>query len=173
MAIEVVPPSIERIDVVELEPEVIAANRRVADGRWRDPLSHPRVHVHLNDARNALSLVSSRFDVIVSQPSHPWAGGAPHLYTREFYALVKSRLAPDGAFLQWIGLPFAKVLQTLGELVDVLDSHRTSSHAFVFRARVLARTTAADYAELASLRTQTLRRLGVNVPRGASRKAER
>ena len=54
MAIEVVPPSIERIDVIELEPEVIAANRLVAKGRWRDPLSDPRVHVHLNDARNAL-----------------------------------------------------------------------------------------------------------------------
>src|SRR5262249_31295533 len=106
MALELVPPSIERIDVVELEPEVIAANRVVAKERWRDPLSDPRVHLHLNDARNALSLASARFDAIVSQPSHPWAGGAAHLYTREFFALVKSRLTPDGVFVQWIGLPF-------------------------------------------------------------------
>ena len=58
MALEMVPPSIERIDVIELEPEVFAANRCVASGRWRDPLSDPRVHVHLNDARNALLLAS-------------------------------------------------------------------------------------------------------------------
>ena len=106
MAIEVVPESIERIDVIELEPEVVAANQLVASGRWRDPLSDPRVHVHLNDARNALLLASARFDAIVSQPSHPWAGGAAHLYTHEFFQLVSRRLAPGGVFVQWIGLPF-------------------------------------------------------------------
>ena len=83
MAIEVVPPSIERIDVVELEPEVIAANRLVAKGRWRDPLSDPRVHVHLNDARNALSLarVALRRDRLAAVAS---VGGrrGPSLYPR-------------------------------------------------------------------------------------------
>jgi len=106
MALETVPASVERIDVIELEPEVIAANRSVAKQRYRDPLSDPRVHVHLNDARNALSLARASFDVIVSQPSHPWAGGAAHLYTHEFFSLVRSRLSPDGVFVQWIGLPF-------------------------------------------------------------------
>ncbi|TMA26850.1 MAG: hypothetical protein E6J87_21740, partial [Deltaproteobacteria bacterium] len=127
VAIEVVPPSIERIDVVELEPEVIAANRLVANGRWRDPLSDPRVHVHLNDARSALSLAASRFDVIVSQPSHPWAGGAAHLYTREFFELVRSRLAANGAFLQWIGLAFvdeALFRSLLATLLDVFPHVR-------------------------------------------------
>lgn len=106
MVIEVVPKSIERIDVIELEPKVLYANQLVAKGRWRDPLSDPRVKVHLNDARNALLLASERFDAIVSQPSHPWAGGAAHLYTHEFFDLVKSRLTADGVFVQWIGLPF-------------------------------------------------------------------
>ena len=49
---------------------------------------------------------SGRFDAIVSQPSHPWAGGAAHLYTHEFFELVSRRLAPGGVFVQWIGLPF-------------------------------------------------------------------
>ena len=111
MAIEVVPSTIERIDVIELEPEVLAANQSVAALRWRDPLADPRVHVHLNDARNALLLASeARFDAIVSQPSHPWAGGAAHLYTREFFELAKSRLTPDGVFVQWIGMPFVDEL---------------------------------------------------------------
>jgi spermidine synthase len=127
MAIEVVPPSIERIDVVELEPEVIAANRFVAKERWRDPLADPRVHIHLNDARNALLLAKARFDLIVSQPSHPWAGGAAHLYTREFFALAKSRLTPGGVFLQWIGLPFVDeelFRSMLATLVDVFPHVR-------------------------------------------------
>ena len=108
-ALEVVPATIERIDVIELEPEVIAANRSLSGRRWRDPLEDPRVHLHVNDARNALLLQDPdrrRFDAIVSQPSHPWAGGAAHLYTQEFFELAASRLAPEGVFLQWIGTGF-------------------------------------------------------------------
>jgi spermidine synthase len=106
VALETVPSTLERIDVVELEPEVVAANRAVGDRRWRDPLADPRLHLHLNDARNALLLTSRSFDAIVSQPSHPWSAGASHLYTREFFELARSRLAQDGVFVQWIGFGF-------------------------------------------------------------------
>jgi len=106
MAVEAVADTIEQIDVVELEPEVVEANRVIAAERWRDPLADPRVRVHINDARNALLLADRSFDAIVSQPSHPWAGGAAHLYTQEFFLLARERLAPDGVFVQWIGLPF-------------------------------------------------------------------
>ena len=106
LALETMPSTLERIDVVEIEPEVVAANRAVSDRRWRDPLADPRLHLHLNDARNALLLTNRRFDAIVSQPSHPWSAGASHLYTREFFELARSRLAQDGVFVQWIGFGF-------------------------------------------------------------------
>ncbi len=130
MLLEVVPHSVERIDVVELEPEVIAANRAIASERWRDPLSDPRVHVHLNDARNALLLTQQRFDAIVSQPSHPWAGGAAHLYTREFFQSVEDRLSENGVFVQWIGLPFVdeelfrSLLAALAEVFTVVSAYQ-------------------------------------------------
>jgi hypothetical protein len=57
----------------------------------------------------------------------------------------------------------ATVLERLSELLDALDPRRASSRAFVFRARDLARATPADDPELSSLRTATLRRLGVRV----------
>ena len=98
-ALEAVSRTLERIDVIELEPEVLAVNRLMQRGRAVDPLSDPRVHVHLNDARGALVLTERRYDLIVSQPSHPWTAGASHLYTREFFALVRGRLAPGGAFV--------------------------------------------------------------------------
>jgi spermidine synthase len=106
VALEVVPGAIEHVDVVELEPEVLAANRSIGARRWRDPLADPRVHVHVNDARNAMLLTKRRFDAIVSQPSHPWSSGASHLYTREFFELAKGRLEPEGVLVQWIGLGF-------------------------------------------------------------------
>ncbi len=106
VALETVPGLVERVDVVELEPEVVQANRLLGDRRWKDPLADPRLTVHLDDARNAMTLTDRKFDAIVSQPSHPWSAGASHLYAREFFELAESRLTPDGVFVQWIGLAF-------------------------------------------------------------------
>jgi len=106
VVLESVPPLIESIDVVELEPEVIRANRFIADRRRRDPLADPRVRVVLDDARGALQRSDQRYDIIASQPSHPWTGGASHLYTREFFALARERLTPDGVLAQWMAQAF-------------------------------------------------------------------
>jgi spermidine synthase len=122
IALEGVPPSVRSIDVIEIEREAVRANRALAGRRRHDPLSDPRVRIHVNDARNALLLSRQRFDAIVSQPSHPWTSGAAHLYTREFFELAGSRLAPDGVFVQWIGLHFVDepLLRTLvATLCDV------------------------------------------------------
>ncbi|MEB2344490.1 MAG: fused MFS/spermidine synthase [Deltaproteobacteria bacterium] len=122
VAIELVPPSIERIDVIELEPEVVEANRRLSPLRRFDPLADPRVRVHVNDARGALQLTSRRFDAIVSQPSHPWTAGASHLYTREFFQLARRHLRPGGVLVQWMGMHFVdtELLRVL--LATLLDS---------------------------------------------------
>ncbi len=51
----------------------------------------------------ALCLLQVRqYDAIVSQPSHPWTPGASHLFSREFFALAKSRLTEDGVLVQWM-----------------------------------------------------------------------
>ena len=105
-ALEPIASSVTSIDVIELEPEVLHANQRMAAERAIDPLADPRVRVHIGDARGVLQLTKKRYDAIVSQPSHPWTAGASHLYTREFFALVRAHLEPNGVFVQWIGLGF-------------------------------------------------------------------
>ncbi len=106
MTLNAVPRSVDRVDVIELEPEVVVANRKAREGAASDPLLDPRVSVRLSDARGALILADQRYGAIVSQPSHPWTSGASHLYTKEFFDLVRSRLVDDGVFVQWIGAPF-------------------------------------------------------------------
>jgi len=115
VALEGVPPSVDRIDVVELEPEVIAANRQLEGARNIDPLEDPRFNIVINDARNALRLTNKRYDAIVSQPSHPWTVGASHLFTREFIADAKNHLNDEGVFVQWINSEFVEeqLLRTL------------------------------------------------------------
>jgi spermidine synthase len=125
--LEGVPPSVKRIDVVELEPEVIEANRSMSDERQNDPLADPRVHVYINDARSALSLTAKKYDAIVSQPSHPWTAGASHLYTREFMQIANEHLTDDGVYLQWMNTQFvdADLLRSLSAtMLDVFDHVR-------------------------------------------------
>lgn len=125
VALEGVAPHVTDLDVVELEPRVISANRAVSDERGHDPLSDPRLKLVINDARNAIMLSGKRYDIIVSQPSHPWTGGASHLYTREFLALAKSRLNGGGVFLQWINSRFVDeaLLKVLAATVAEQFSH--------------------------------------------------
>ena len=90
-----VPTSIERIDVIELEPEVLDANRASSRRALaRSARRSARPHPPERRAQRAAARRRTRFDAIVSQPSHPWAGGAAHLYTHEFFELVSSRLTP-------------------------------------------------------------------------------
>lgn len=106
VAVERIPAFVDAVTVIELEPEVITANRRLSKLRAEDPLVDPRITIVSNDARGALRLTSAQYDIVVSQPSHPWTAGASHLYTREFVSLVSQRLRPNGVFVQWINSQF-------------------------------------------------------------------
>ena len=124
VAVEGVPPSVESIDVIELEPKVIDASRFISEERKIDPLADDRVNIFINDARSALSLTSKRYDAIVSQPSHPWTAGASHLYTREFISLAQDHLNPGGVFLQWMNTQFVteSLLRSLcATILDVYE----------------------------------------------------
>jgi len=130
LALETPPRTFERIDVVEIEREVVRANRAIADRRAHDPLADPRVQIAVNDARGALLLSAERWDAIVSQPSHPWTAGSAPLYSREFFELARERLTPGGVFVQWIGLSLvdAPLLRTL-----VATLVETFPHVRVYR----------------------------------------
>ncbi len=120
--VEGLPEQVRVVDGIELEAEVLAADRSIGSQRIADPLADPRVNVVINDARGALSLTTKRWDLIVSQPSHPWTAGASHLFTREFLSLAKQHLEPGGVYVQWISTNFtdAALFKTVG--ATLLDS---------------------------------------------------
>ena len=96
-------PGMERVHAVEIEPAVLAMDphfRHVNDSA----MLRPNVKVVVDDARSALQLSSGTYDLIVSEPSNPWLAGIATLYTPEFYAIARSRLADDGVFGQWVQL---------------------------------------------------------------------
>ncbi len=96
---------LEAIRVVELEPRVVEAVDRVTGGT-APALVDPRIAIEVGDARLELLVERERrYDVIVSQPSHPWLAGAGSLFTLEFFELARERLAPGGVFAAWLNLP--------------------------------------------------------------------
>ena len=125
VALEGIPSFVSDVDVVEIEEQVLEANRFLQDQRLSDPLADERVNIVLNDARNALRLTGKTYDLIVSQPSHPWTAGASHLFTREFIAEAKAHLNDGGAFVQWISSEFVDegLLRTLAATVSSEFEH--------------------------------------------------
>lgn len=93
------------VTAVELVPEVLEAFPVFfadADAVIRNPNGH-RV---ATDGRNFLELTRERFDVITVDPPPPVdAAGVTNLYSREFVALARERLAPGGVFAHWIPFP--------------------------------------------------------------------
>lgn len=138
VVLEAVPPTVRTVDVIELEPKVIEANRATARVRKQDPLADPRLTLISNDARGALDLTSRKYDAIVSQPSHPWTAGASHLYTLEFMRQVREHLSEDGVFVQWMSVSFLdeallrSLTATLLSVFDEVRMYRPDPETLVF-----------------------------------------
>jgi spermidine synthase len=92
---------IKSLECVELEPAVIEAGEYFNHVN-NEPLKDPRLRVIVDDARTYLRVNPASYDMIVSEPSHPWVPGVANLFTREFFELGRGRLKDDGVFVQWL-----------------------------------------------------------------------
>jgi spermidine synthase len=99
----VVHPEVKRIVICEIEPRVVQAAGYFSPENHA-VLSDPRVQVINDDARHYLATTRETFDVITSDPIHPWVRGNSVLFSREYYAIVKEKLRPGGLATQWVPL---------------------------------------------------------------------
>ncbi|MGZ8781592.1 MAG: fused MFS/spermidine synthase, partial [Thermoanaerobaculia bacterium] len=94
-------PTIERVDVVELEPVVV--DLAVYYGPVnRNAMSNEKHRTSTGDAREVLLTTRETYDVIFSEPSNPYRAGIASLYTRDFYSAAARRLNKNGLFVQWV-----------------------------------------------------------------------
>lgn len=99
---EVLLYPVTMLDILEINPQVVAACRTYFGEYNNGCLNDKRTRVIVQDGRNHLALTRVLYDAIISEPSNPWMAGLAALYTREFFQLVKKRLTPQGIFAQWI-----------------------------------------------------------------------
>jgi spermidine synthase len=112
------------ITTVEIDPGVITAAKTYFGVRETD-----RMHYRAGDGRVFLNRNSDLYDLILLDAYR--GGYVPfHLLTREFYALVRQRLAPGGAaaFNVHDGSKlYASTVKTLGEVFPALDLYPTGT----------------------------------------------
>jgi spermidine synthase len=94
-------PGLERIDVVELSPDIVRAQSQLTDVNG-DVLANPLVHVRIDDGRLFMKMTSEHFDMITADPIHPKISRVGYLYTREYYEAIRSHLTEGGVVCQWM-----------------------------------------------------------------------
>ena len=97
-------PEVERIVICDIEPLVPVSARAYFGNENHHVFDDPRVQLVFDDARHFLQTTKEKFDVISSDPIHPWVRGAATLYSLEYLTLAREHLTPGGVVTQWIPL---------------------------------------------------------------------
>ena len=100
----VLHPGIKRIVVCEIEPLIPRMVAPYFSAENYNVVSDPRVQIVYDDARHFILTTNEKFDIITSDPIHPWVKGAASLYTKEYFEQVKAHLNPGGVITQWVPL---------------------------------------------------------------------
>ena len=78
-------------------------------------------HAPLPEARHFVLTTPEKFDIITSDPIHPWVKGSATLYTRDYFELVKKRLNPGGVITQWVPLYESHLDVVKSEVATFMD----------------------------------------------------
>jgi len=97
-------PEVERIVICEIEPLIPRVVSKYFEEANGNVMQDKRVEVVYDDGRHFIQSTDERFDVITSDPIHPWVKGSATLYTREYFEAAKRHLKPGGVVSQWVPL---------------------------------------------------------------------
>jgi spermidine synthase len=118
-------PSVRRVEVADLSRDVLA-HAGYFENVNGGVLSEPRVAVYVNDGRHHLRMKPpASYDLITLEPPPIGYAGMAALYSREFYALARTRLSARGFMSQWLPayqVPAATSLAMIRAFVDVFPN---------------------------------------------------
>lgn len=115
-------PTMKRIVICEIEPN-IPPNSTTYFGEQNHQVIHdPRTQIVYDDARHYVLTTKEKFDLITSDPIHPFVKGLASLYSREYFEMLRKRLNKGGVVTQWIPLyesDFATVKSEIATFFEV------------------------------------------------------
>jgi spermidine synthase len=97
-------PSVQHITICEMEPLIPPTSTRYFDQQNYDVIHNPRTRIVYDDARHFVLTTPQHFDLITSDPIHPWVKGSATLYSKEYFQMVRDHLNPGGLVTQWVPL---------------------------------------------------------------------
>jgi spermidine synthase len=121
----VVHPEIQNITICEIEPLIPQASSKYFAAENHNVFHDPRTRMVYDDARHFVLTTKDKFDIITSDPIHPWVKGTATLYSKEYFELVKQHLNPGGVITQWVPLyesDFETVKSELATFFDVFPN---------------------------------------------------
>ena len=95
---------VERIDLVEMDPQVVEACRAYLPGN-ACRMDDRRVHIYFENALKFIRRCEEEYDLIIVDSSDPF-GPSEGLFTREFYGSCFNALKEDGIMVNQQGSPF-------------------------------------------------------------------
>jgi len=117
----VVHPTVQKITICELEPLIPPVSTQYFARENYNVLNDPRTQIHYDDARHYILTSKDKFDVITSDPIHPWVKGTSSLYSKQYFELVKQHLNPGGIVTQWVPLYESDEATVKSELATFFD----------------------------------------------------
>jgi spermidine synthase len=115
-------PTVKKIAICELEPLVPPAANRYFGKENYGVKDDRRATIHYDDARHFILTAKDKFDIITSDPIHPWVKGMSSLYSQQYFELVKQHLRPGGIVSQWVPLYESDIATVKSELATFFDA---------------------------------------------------
>ncbi|MDE3166002.1 MAG: fused MFS/spermidine synthase, partial [Acidobacteriota bacterium] len=117
----VVHPSVAKIVICEMEPLIPPVATKYFGQQNYHVMNDPRTKIVYDDARHFVLTTPEKFDIITSDPIHPWVKGSATLYSKEYFELVKRHLNPGGVVTQWVPLYESDPATVKSEIATFFD----------------------------------------------------
>ncbi len=162
--------SIQSVTVSEISKSVVAALPHFdsENNNFTQESIYSKVDIQAIDAIKLLSSQEEKYDIIVSEPNHPWVSGVENLFSTEFLTTVKNKLTSKGVYCQWFplfGTDHETTLLMLNTMRDVF------SHVYVFSSTPSTLSIVAsnspievDHPQLVSINEQFRDRIAERLP---------
>jgi spermidine synthase len=114
-------PDVQSLAICELEPLIPPASTEFFSQQNYSVMHDPRTRIVYDDARHFIFTTKQKFDVITTDPIHPWVKGTSTLYSKEYYELVKAHLNPGGVVAQWLPIYDSDAATVKSELATFFE----------------------------------------------------
>jgi spermidine synthase len=123
----VVHPEVQHITICEIEPLIPPHTAAVFGQENHDVIRDRRTKIVYDDARHYVLTTPEKYDIITSDPIHPWVKGIAPLYSTEYFDLCKRHLKPGGLVTQWVPLYESNVETVKSEIATFFGAFPNGS----------------------------------------------